>query len=79
MTLWPLRLVSLLQVPLPLADESDDELVNAFFRSGKWKDHKDAQRVTIRLFDGASVAANCNGDRSGDLSPQFPTLPNVGN
>ena len=36
-----------LQVPLRLADESDDELVNALFRSGKWKDHKDAQRVTI--------------------------------
>ena len=43
--------VSLLQIPLPLrlADESDDELVNALFRSGKWKDHKDAQRVTMRL------------------------------
>ena len=39
----------MLQVPLRLADESDDELVNALFRSGKWKDHKDAQRVTMRL------------------------------
>ena len=50
-TLWPLRLVSLLQVPLRLADrdESNDELVKAHFRSGKWKDHKDAQRVTMRL------------------------------
>ena len=37
---------SKLQVPLRLADESDDELVNALFRSGKWKDHRDAQRVT---------------------------------
>ena len=36
-------------MPLRLADESDDEFVNALFRSGKWKDHKDAQRVTIRL------------------------------
>ena len=36
-------------MPLRLADESDDELVNVHFRSGKWKDHKDAQRVTIRL------------------------------
>ena len=53
-------IVSLLQVPLRLADESNDELMNALFRSGKWKDHKDAQRVTIRLcikcFDGACVA-----------------------
>ena len=32
-----------------LADESDDELVNALFRSCKWKDHRDAQRVTMRL------------------------------
>ena len=47
--LWPLRLVSLLQVPLRLADESDDALENARFRSGKQKDHKDAQRVTMRL------------------------------
>ena len=23
--------------------------MNALFRSGKWKDHKDAQRVTMRL------------------------------
>ena len=29
----------------------DDELVNALFRSGKWKDHKDTQRVTMRLFN----------------------------
>ena len=39
----------MLQVPLRLADELDDELVNALFSSGKWKDHKDAQRVTMRL------------------------------
>ena len=39
----------LLQVPLRLADESDDELVNAIFRSSKWKDHKDAKRVTMGL------------------------------
>ena len=44
-----LRLVSLLQVPLQLADESDDERVNVLFRSGKWKDHKDGHRVTLRL------------------------------
>ena len=36
------RLVNLLHMPLRLADESDDDLVNALFRSGKWKDHKDA-------------------------------------
>ena len=42
-------IVSLLQVPLRLADESDDELENALFRSGKWKDHQDAQHVTMRL------------------------------
>ena len=47
--LWSLRLVRLLQLPLRLADESDDELVNALFRSGKWKNHKDSQRVTMRL------------------------------
>ena len=46
-TLWALRLLSLLQVPLQLADESDDERVNVLFRSGKWKDHKDGYRVTI--------------------------------
>ena len=40
---------SLLQVPLRLVDESDDEHVYPLFRSGKWKDHKDAQRVTMRL------------------------------
>ena len=39
----------MLQVPLRLADELDDELVNALFSSGKWKEHKDAQRVTMRL------------------------------
>ena len=27
---------------LRLADEKDDELVNALFRSGKWNDHRDA-------------------------------------
>ena len=42
-------IVSLLQVLLQLADESDNELMNALFRSGKWKDHKDAQCVTMRL------------------------------
>ena len=36
-------------MPLRLADESDDELVNALFRSGEWKDHKDAKRVTMCL------------------------------
>ena len=34
---------------LRLADELNNELVNALFSSGKWKDHKDAQHVTMRL------------------------------
>ena len=42
-------IVNLLHMPLRLADESDDDLVNALFRNGKWKDHKDAKRVTMCL------------------------------
>ena len=48
---------SKLQVPLRLADESDDELVNAVFKSGKWKDHRDA---LVSCFDRACIEANCN-------------------
>ena len=50
-----------------LADESDDEHVNALFRNGKWKDLKDVQRVTMRLCNVSTgrvlelIAIGCTG------------------
>ena len=37
------------KVPLQLVDESDD--VDAIFESGKWKGHKGARRVTMRMYN----------------------------
>ena len=64
-------------MPLRLADESDDELENALFRSGKWKDHKDAQRVIKRLCNVSTgrvlqliaMAIGC-ACRSGEVATQ---------
>ena len=39
------------KVPLQLVDESDDELVDAIFKCGKWKGHKCARRITIRMYN----------------------------
>ena len=65
-------MASKLQVLLRLADESDDELVNAHFRSGKWKYHKDAQHVTMRLCNVSTgrvleliATAICRAGRAG--------------
>ena len=49
-TLLLLRLVSLLQALLQLVDESEDELVDAIFRSGKWKGHSGASQCACVMF-----------------------------
>ena len=61
LTLWPLTLISLLQVPLLLADESDD--VNAIFRSGIFISGKITMRLcnvsTGRVLQLIAMAISC--------------------